>query len=74
MQLFIWTYVGDLTTNYHSGGSAVVVAASVDRARELIAANCPADCSALNDAPDKIYALDGQPAEEIFIFADAGCC
>jgi hypothetical protein len=42
MNIYIWYGVANLTTNYHSGGGLVIVAPTLERARELLAA--PADC------------------------------
>lgn len=36
MNIYIWQSVDELTTSYHSDGGCVVVAPSLDRARELL--------------------------------------
>lgn len=37
MNLYLWYSVSDLTDSYHSSGGLVVVAPTLERARELIA-------------------------------------
>ena len=68
--MFIWENVDHLTDNYHSGGGLAVVAATLERAREL----APQGSSARTEAPDHVYML-AEPAEErALVFPDAGCC
>lgn len=67
MLLFLWKRVDDLTTKWHSDGGLVVVAATLERAREL--------CPAVNETPpDKTFTLADPCDEGVFIFPNAGCC
>lgn len=76
MQLYIWNSVSDLTDNYHNGGGVVVIAPSLERAREIVKATSyathPDKCGALTELPN--YVIDTLTEERCFIFRDAGCC
>lgn len=76
MRMFIWESVDGLTDNWHDGGAAVVVAPDLERARERLRATArkPEACEAFTTDPDRVFDLSGTPAEEVFIFANAGCC
>lgn len=81
MNIYVWKYVGGLTSAYHDEGGVLAVAATKERAVELIEAaaenyddDCPARRSAgLAEDPDLV--LPTEPADErVMIFPDAGCC
>lgn len=67
MKIFIWEDIEDITNSYHSGGGAVVICESHDRAIELV--------PKLHNAgqPNIIFEVDA-PEEKIVIFPDSGCC
>lgn len=70
MKIFIFEYVENLTTNYHSGGGLAVVAA--DRAaveRIATASGLVLDWEEVVE-----YDLREVVEERMFIFPDAGCC
>lgn len=62
MKIFVWQYVDGLTDNYHDGGGVVVVAESLERARQLV--------PALKDEPDRAFEVAGPAVEESLIFPD----
>jgi hypothetical protein len=70
MKMFIWEYVSELTVSYHDGGGVVVVASTLERARELL----PPNCSAVKEDPGAVYVLAGPVEERVYAFPDAGCC
>jgi hypothetical protein len=89
VKAFIWTSVGKLTDHYHREGGLLVVAYSLDAARELIRTRSyprnsfegdveremiPADCEAHTTEPDTIFAVADDVTPEFWIFPDAGCC
>jgi hypothetical protein len=80
MKLWIWNDISEgLTSNYHSGGGAVVIAETRERAESLLRVEAPdLDVSDEDLHPlepvDAIYDLWGKPDEKVFIFPDAGCC
>lgn len=67
MRMFVWEYIGGLTDRWHSGGGLMVVAETVERAREIAPGNTSGE-------PDAVYELEGEPEEKVFIFPDSGCC
>ena len=84
MKLFIFENVGKLTANHHEGGALVIIAQSLERALEM-AKNHENGYSwqenkksiQLSEAEIKdvrSFELAETAKEEIFIFADAGCC
>lgn len=76
MHVFIWHYIGELTGSYHNEGGAVVVAETVERARELLEAREHTRLADDEQDPDVTYKLGGRKKieEAVYIFPDAGCC
>jgi hypothetical protein len=73
MKLFMWDSVGGATGSYHDDGGVVVIAETLERAREMIASEKEREkCEALTLEPDLIRECDG--AEHISIHPNAGCC
>lgn len=71
VKLFVWERVDQLTTNWHPEGGLVIIAESLDAARELIKDRVK--CGALTKDPDYTTSVYGKE-EKVFIFPDAGCC
>jgi hypothetical protein len=71
MKVFIWSYVSELTDNYHSSGGLVVFANDIERAMELAIAQ-GVEFSA-DEVPDDVRVVDGG-AEAVWIMPNAGCC
>lgn len=71
MNLYIWHRVEKASGNYHDGGGVVVIAASLDRAREMVEATAKG-CAASTEEPDLVRPCEGP--EFIAIHPDAGCC
>jgi len=69
MRMYIWNYIDKLTNNYHSGGGAVVMASSLERAKSLLVEKGAKEVPEASEEYE-VYAND----ERVFIFADAGCC
>uniref|UniRef100_A0AAU6VZJ0 Uncharacterized protein n=2 Tax=unclassified bacterial viruses TaxID=12333 RepID=A0AAU6VZJ0_9VIRU len=66
MKVYIFNYVDEITSNYHDGGGLVVVAESLERAKEMF--------PQIGDtAPDDILETS-EKFEKSYIFPDAGCC
>ena len=85
MNVYIWKHTAGVTTNWHSGGGLLIVAASLDRARALWVErnDAPniADWERLSDPslavkPDPDHSLPTAPdaSELVIVFPDAGCC
>jgi hypothetical protein len=74
MKLFIWNNIDGVSRNYHDGGGLVVIAASLERAREMIVTEdrCKPTCAALTVDPDLTRECEGE--EYFAIHPDAGCC
>ena len=82
MKLFLWRRIDQCTRNEHSEGGVVVVAETVERARELAAQYCddyelghaPGHCQIRPDElPDAVYDVPGRE-EAVYLFPDKGCC
>jgi len=65
MKVFIWERVTNATNEYHSSGGLVVVAASLERARELIPATF---CDSLFH--DDCHADDGSECRMVLVRGD----
>ncbi len=72
--LFVWESVSGLTEQYHDGGGVLVIAGSLELARELLAKSVPDPkaCDALTDPPD--FTAPVVAEDRVTIFPDAGCC
>lgn len=70
MKVFIWENVDKATSSYHPEGGVVVFADNEARARELAR-----ELGAIIEgSPDAVRVSDGDDAEAVFIFPNAGCC
>lgn len=78
MKVFLWEGVRRCSTSYHSGGSVLIRASDLSRARELGIFKDEIDetifkMSGLEEQPDAIF--DSESNEEtVWIFPNAGCC
>lgn len=73
MKLFMWDCVRRATGSYHDEGGIIVIAETLERAREMVAADKErVNCEALTTNPDLIRECEGP--EHIAIHQDAGCC
>lgn len=84
MNVYIWHRIDKCTSEHHPEGGLVVVAKSLERARE-IARNAGrgkksgCDTSIVehcdpSPAPDVVLPLAGGPEERVIMFPDSGCC
>ena len=80
--IFVWEYIGPVSSNWHSSGGVLVVAENVDRAKtmvdELRRGFCtefekPEDFDPLGESGFTAELVGDQP-ERIMVFEDAGCC
>lgn len=71
MKLFVWDRVDQATSRQHREGGVVVIAVSLERARELIKEAAP-HCEALTAEPSLSRECEGP--EHLTIHPDAGCC
>ncbi len=73
--MFVWENVYGLTNNYHDGGGTVVIAGSLEAARELLkdTGGVTKKCDVFTEEPDYSIPVGGQE-DKVFIFPDAGCC
>jgi len=73
-KMYVWENVSELTNNYHDGGGVMVIADSMEAARELLIKNgVPKGCGAMKEQPDYSASV-GSDEDKVFIFQDAGCC
>lgn len=71
MKLFVWDRVEKASPNYHDEGGVVVIAGSLERARELVEKQAPG-CEAATVEPSLVRECEGP--EYLTIHPDAGCC
>jgi hypothetical protein len=85
MNVYIWEDVAGLSTAWHDGGGAVVIAESLPEALRLLAEACGPDPtwpagphnSGSNPVPlgdPVVLALRDEVTPRAFRFLDAGCC
>lgn len=83
MKVFVWKDLMEVSTNYHREGGLVVVAESLERAREIVKEKVdvrdyeyqdPVDCEAKSVDPDAQYNITDDAEEGFFVFPNAGCC
>lgn len=74
MNVYIWQRVLQASSCYHTGGGVVVLAGSLERAREI--ANAEPGCAITpEEQPDEVHTLaESIVPERVFIMPDAGCC
>jgi hypothetical protein len=73
LHVYIWESVSDLTDNEHNGGGLVVVAESLERAREICEANVEVK-QFPSEEPDCVLLVPDTSSERIYVFPNAGCC
>ena len=69
-KVFIWSYVDNLTDNYHSGGGLVVIADNLEDAKILAMEKGVK----FDDEIPTVYELKDIVEDKVYIFPDAGCC
>lgn len=74
MKLFIWMYVGQVSSSYHDGGGLLVAARTLEEARQRIKDELSDGCGALQDEPDHIVDIVNDSSDLFCVFPDAGCC
>jgi hypothetical protein len=78
MNVYVWDHLNRMSDNYHDNGGVVVVAASLERAHELLrvkgqyGAAVPEDSDVFTTAPTATYPSEGD--ERVYTFPNAGCC
>lgn len=82
MNVYIWERLAQLTGSYHSGGGAVVVADSLEAARQMVLGyyakemaheTDPEPCDVTASEPDAVYPCEAAEPR-LFVFPNAGCC
>lgn len=79
-KLYIYDQIDGLTTNYHDGGSLVIVTAGDPQ--EALDADRTAAYGKFGDKPfltklpepDRVIEVADSTPEEVFEFPDSGCC
>lgn len=72
--MFVWENVSGLTSNYHDGGGTVVIAESLDAARDLLKSDGVSSGSDVFTEEPSFMASVMTEENKVFIFPDAGCC
>lgn len=73
MNVYIWKYIEQCSSHYHSDGGVVVVAPTEAEARWM-ANNTPGCGIKPEEAPDRVIPCSNDEPPEVFIFPDAGRC
>lgn len=87
MHAYIFEHLEWVSSSYHTDGSAIIIAPTLDRAREIYTNYLKEQPkndyagpwkssheAAKTITPDHTYTLTGNPPEEIHVFPDSGCC
>ncbi len=74
MKIFIFNYINELTSSYHSGGGLVIIAKDQEHAKELISTDEYIKVTDSDWEEVKTYDLVGEPEPWIWVMSDAGCC
>lgn len=76
MYIFIWFDVNGLTDRYHDSGGLVIIASSLEAARESFRKEHPEQdkCEMFDVDPDETFELKGDISNRVYRFQDAGCC
>lgn len=77
MNIYIWERLSRMSSSYHPEGGVVVIAESLERAREHAKEinAVPKDSDIFEKLPDCCFELASKEAmEQVFLFPDAGCC
>lgn len=90
MNIYVWKYSRYVTSNYHDGGGVLVVAPTLERARQILENQLepvwretfemwgdelqPGDCEAVVEGPYRVWPTYPTAEEEVIIFPDKGCC
>lgn len=71
-KLYIYDYVEDITSNWHSGGGVLIVTAG----DPLEAFNADADSETIKQLPPPVRVIDvpDSEADLVQLFPGAGCC
>lgn len=71
MKAFLWHQIDKVSDNYHEGGGVIIVAETIDRAREI--ALVGDEKMSIDGEPDYIFDSD-LIEEKVIPFPNAGCC
>lgn len=71
MKAFIWHEIKSVSDNYHQEGSVLIIAESIERARQL--AFDDGNISGVDSDPDFIFDANNYE-EKVVAFPNAGCC
>lgn len=80
MNLYVWNYLNEMSSNYHSEGGVVVIAETVEQARELFlkdyspnSDNKTGQSDIITTEPTLVCGVDATEPH-VFEFPNAGCC
>ena len=71
MKAFVWKYLDNLTSNYHSGGGLLLIAEDLESAIGFF----KLDGGTIElPPPDFVFEAPGHTNRTEVVFPDAGCC
>ena len=78
MNIYIWNYTSPVSTEYHDGGGLLIVADSLEDARDqwskYAADQDLSDEEAVLSDPDHVFPTSQDAEPQVMVFLDAGCC
>lgn len=81
MNVYIWDRLECVSANYHSGGGLLIVAESLEAARQIIAEKLddpgpryPVNCDGKTVDPTVVLPTSDNASPMMMVFPDAGCC
>lgn len=75
MKCFVWERIDEITDAYHDAGGLLIIAESLDNAKDLWAAERVRVGHAKRESlptPDHEWPVEAAPT--VIVFPDAGCC
>ena len=71
MKIYIWKRLNNVSSNFHSDGGLVIIAESLEKAKELVSQD---KYIVINEEPDIVLEIEDSAVPEYIVFPDAGCC
>lgn len=80
MKAFLWKDIKEVSDNYHTNGSVLIEAETLERAREIAIFNAATPMNpefvkmkGVEKDPDLILTSESR-LEKVWVFPNAGCC
>jgi hypothetical protein len=74
MKMFIFEYIDQVSSNYHTAGGLAIIANDEDHVKDLIKNDPSIEITNEEWKRVIVYELKNEETPKIFVFPDAGCC